>query len=94
MTIDERWMQKTWSRVHATHGTFFVDVDADGTAGAVSVHGSPVPRYEIEHLAAADARFANVALAMMACEQRILELDRAIVDDTCADLRAYATQVA
>jgi hypothetical protein len=89
---DNAWQLRTWSRTHATHGAFFVNVLSDGCANASRVYG-PAHKHEVEDLSPGEP-FANVALAMMACEQRIAELDQAIVDQTCADLRAYATQVA
>jgi hypothetical protein len=88
---DNAWTVRTWSRTHATHGAFFVGTLNAGEATAQRVYG-PAP-HKVEDLAPL-APFANVALAMIACEQRIAELDQAIVDETCADLRAYATQVA
>jgi hypothetical protein len=93
MATNNSWQILTWRRTHATHGMFFVGVDDDGTAQAQRVHGGPEPRYQVEDLLPT-GRYDNAALAMIACEQRIAELDQAIVDDTCADLRAYATRVA
>jgi hypothetical protein len=90
--IDNNWHVRTLEREHATHGVFFVSRAVDGYR-AQRVYGSPTPRHEVEDLSPSEP-FANVALAMLACEQRIAELDQAIVDQTCADLRAYATQVA
>jgi hypothetical protein len=86
------WRIYTWIRQHATHGTFFVNVLVDDTAGAARVTSSDLTGHAVEPLSAEP--FANVALAMMACEKRIAELDQAIVDQTCADLRAYAAGVA
>jgi hypothetical protein len=91
--IDNSWQIRTWEREHATHGVFFVSLAAGGGYRAQRVYGSPSPRHEVEDLSPGES-FANVGLAMMACEQRVAELDQAIVDQTCADLRAYATRVA
>jgi hypothetical protein len=86
------WKIRTWTREHKTHGVFFVGDLADGRASAQRVYGPANPRHQVEDLGGRDG-FANFALAMMACEKRIAELDQLMLDETIADLRAYTSRV-
>lgn len=88
--IDNAWAIRTWTRTHRTHGVFVVTVQQDGTASATRVHG---PANTLDNLSPAEP-FENVGMALVACELRIVELDRLIVAETVADLRAYAERAA
>jgi hypothetical protein len=84
------WHIRTWARVHAKHGTFFVGMH-EGEANAQRVYRSdPRASHTVEQL----GNFDNVALAMIAVEKRITELDAIEGELVCHELRAYAENVA
>jgi hypothetical protein len=68
------WHIRTWARVHASHGTFFIGMH-DGEANAQRVYRSnDSESHTVEHL----GTFPNEGLAMIACEQRIVRGERSV----------------
>jgi hypothetical protein len=78
------WRPYTWLREHATHGSFIVTQLDDGSARANRVHSEPPL---VEPVGAGTNLYANHAQAMMACEQRIGELDKALLEQSLRDTR-------
>jgi hypothetical protein len=70
------WRINQWIYAHPRHGMFFVSENAVGDVHAQRVHGESSP-FQIEWIGGDAARFENVPAAMIACQERIHELDRA-----------------
>lgn len=70
------WRINQWIYSHPRHGMFFVSENVAGDVCAQRVHGESQP-FQIEWIGGDTAHWENVAAAMIACQERIHELDRA-----------------
>lgn len=80
----QQWRMHEWIYTHETHGTFFVSVYEDGSARAVRVwEGGELAAGQInvvagrhlERIGGVDGMHKNVGSALIACEQRLGELE-------------------